>query len=312
MKKIICVLLMLAMLMLAAGCGEEIEEPHINIGDMESGAGITNAGDLAAFFESGGEKAVLARSVDLGDIMLTLSAQRGAITIEGRGNTISGNADCVIRLEDGAELTLDNVNITGGAEGIGGLGSGKISGSGAINAVSHAVNFAQGFEIGAQSSFYIKSNRGSALRARSISIGEGCAVYAQGGESASAVNAFEEDILLDEGALLEAVTETNYNALKCTGTFIMQQGSTLKVKNNGEYHGAELNDVELYGVVTIEATGGDKGVGLFAFSAAADYYALGFCEPEMVIETGNGSITFVETAEDIPTPSPEPTPAGEE
>ena len=25
----------------AAGCGEETEEPHINIGDMESGAGIT-------------------------------------------------------------------------------------------------------------------------------------------------------------------------------------------------------------------------------------------------------------------------------
>lgn len=33
----------------AAGCGEETEEPHINIGDMESGAGITSAADLAAF-----------------------------------------------------------------------------------------------------------------------------------------------------------------------------------------------------------------------------------------------------------------------
>ena len=39
----------------AAGCGEETEEPHINIGDMESGAGVTSAADLAAFFESGGE-----------------------------------------------------------------------------------------------------------------------------------------------------------------------------------------------------------------------------------------------------------------
>ena len=115
----------------AAGCGEETEEPHINIGDMESGAGITSAADLAAFFESGGERAVLARSVDMEDAMLTLSAARGHITIEGRGNTISGNADCVIRLEDGAELTLEEVNITGGAAGIGGLGSGKISGQGA-------------------------------------------------------------------------------------------------------------------------------------------------------------------------------------
>ena len=90
----------------AAGCGEETEEPHINIGDMESGAGITSAADLAAFFESGGERAVLARSVDMEDAMLTLSAARGHITIEGRGNTISGNADCVIRLEDGGSSRL--------------------------------------------------------------------------------------------------------------------------------------------------------------------------------------------------------------
>lgn len=297
----------------AAGCGEETEEPHINIGDMESGAGITSAADLAAFFESGGERAVLARSVDMEDAMLTLSAARGHITIEGRGNTISGNADCVIRLEDGAELTLEEVNITVGAAGIGGLGSGKISGQGAINAVAHAVDFAAGIEFGENSRFYIKSNRGCAIRAGMLNMGKGCAVYAQGGENASAVNIFEEDILLDEGALLEAVTEANYNALKCTGTLVMQDGATLKVKNNGEYHGAELNEIELYGVTNIEADGGDKGVGMFAFSADGDYYAVGHCEPEMVIETGNGSVTFVNDAADIPEPTPEPTtPATEE
>ena len=54
----------------------------------------------------------------------------------------------MIRLEDGAELTLEEVNITGGAAGIGGLGSGKISGQGAINAVAHAVDFAAGIEFG--------------------------------------------------------------------------------------------------------------------------------------------------------------------
>lgn len=42
-------LLALLMAAFAAGCGEETEEPHINIGDMESGAGITSAADLAAF-----------------------------------------------------------------------------------------------------------------------------------------------------------------------------------------------------------------------------------------------------------------------
>ena len=223
MKRLLFALLALLTAAFAAGCGEEIEEPHINIGDMESGAGITSAADLAAFFESGGERAVLARSVDMEDVMLTLSAARGHITIEGRGNTISGNADCVIRLENGAELTLEDVNITGGAAGIGGLGSGKISGQGAINAVAHAVDFAAGIEFGENSRFYIKSNRGCAIRAGMLSMGKGCAVYAQGGESASAVNIFEEDILLDEGALLEAVTEANYNALKCTGTLVMQE-----------------------------------------------------------------------------------------
>lgn len=311
MKKVICALIALMMLIMAAGCGEDVEEPHINIGDMENGAGITSASDLADFFESGGDVAVLARSVDMEDVMLTLSAERGPVTIQGHGNTISGNADCVIRLEDGAELTLDNVNITGGAEGIGGLGGAKLSGQGAINAVSHAMDLLEGIEIGEGSRFYIKSNRGSAIKARSIILNKDCAVYAYGGGDTSAINAFEEDIVLNEGAQLEAVTETNYNALKCTGTFIMHDGSTFIVTNQGEYHGAELNDVELYGTVTIQATGGDKGVGLFAFSAADDYYAVGCCTPEMVIETGNGSITFVESSDEILEPTPEPTPTEE-
>ena len=41
---------------------------------------------------------------------------------------------------------------------------------------------------------------------------------------------------------------------------------------------------------------------MFAFSAGGDYYAVGHCEPEMVIETGNGSVTFVNDAADIPEP----------
>ncbi len=306
MKRIACALFALIILIFAAGCGGETDEPHINIGDMENGAGITSASDLADFFESGGEVAVLARSIDMEDIMLTLSAERGHVTIQGNGNTISGNADCIIRLDDGAKLTLDNVNINGGAEGIGGLGNAELSGQGAINAVSHALDFAGGVEIGNGSKFYIKSNRGSAIKARSIILDENCAVYAYGGGDTSAINSFEEDIILHEGAQLEAVTETNYNALKCTGTFIMRDGSTFIVTNQGEYHGAELNDVEIYGTVTIQATGGDKGVGLFAFSAADDYYAVGYCTPEMVIETGNGSITFVESGNEIPEPTAEP------
>ena len=55
MKRLLFALLALLTAAFAAGCGEETEEPHINIGDMESGAGITSAADLAAFFESGGE-----------------------------------------------------------------------------------------------------------------------------------------------------------------------------------------------------------------------------------------------------------------
>ena len=69
---------------------------------------------------------------------------------------------------------------------------------------------------------------------------------------------------------------------------------------------------EAYHPLNIEADGGDKGVGMFAFSADGDYYAVGHCEPEMVIETGNGSVTFVNDAADIPEPTPEPTLATEE
>lgn len=34
----------------AAGCGEETEEPHINIGDMESGAGHNQRGRSCCLF----------------------------------------------------------------------------------------------------------------------------------------------------------------------------------------------------------------------------------------------------------------------
>lgn len=305
MKKLLCALCALVMLLPQAGCGEEAKEPHIDIGDPESGAGITSASDLIDFFKNGGEKAMLSRSIDLGSSMITLSKDRGSITIEGKGNTISGNGDCVIRLDDGAKLTLNNVNITGGTEGIGGLGSGSISGECTINAVSHAVDFAGGISIGEGSKLYIKSNRGSAIRASNLLIGKNSAVFTQGG--ASAVNVFGDDIELDEKATLEAVTDDNYNALKCTGALIMQDASTFKVTNNGEYHGAELNKIELNGVVTIEAKGGDKGVGIFVFNTDNEYYALGFCKPDIVFETGDGSITFVNDPSEIPEPTPEPT-----
>ena len=83
---------------------------------------------------------------------------------------------------------------------------------------------------------------------------------------------------------------------------MLREGALLRVTNNGEYHGAEIHDLSVEGVASVEATGGSKGVGMFLFEQEEDVYLVGSCTPELRFEVGNGSVTFVESADDIPNP----------
>ena len=60
--------------------------------------------------------------------MLKLTAQRGSITIDGNGYTLSGTGDCIIRLDEGCKLTLNDITVHSGSTAIGCLGSAEIGG----------------------------------------------------------------------------------------------------------------------------------------------------------------------------------------
>ena len=90
----------------------------------------------------------------------------------------------------------------------------------------------------------------------------------------------------------------------------MEEGSALIVENRGEYHGAEITALAVNGAVTIEAKGGKNSSGLFLFEQLQNIAVIGSCEPKARFESGKGSITFVESAADLPTPealNPQPT-----
>lgn len=297
---------LLSLALAACSYGGDEGTEHINVNDPLSGEDILTTAELISFIEEGtASTANIASSIDIGDGMLDITAQRGPITIRGNGYTLSGNGDCVIRLADGASLSLDGVGITGGAIGIGCLGDATIGGSGAINAVSHAIDAIGGLTVAEGSDLSFSSNVGNGINADTLTVEKGASVNAVGG--LGAVEVLGSEMSLGEGASLSAETADNYYALKCEGTVSLKDGSSLTVLNRGEYHGAEISELSIEGVVTIEATGGAKGVGLFLFKLNENYSCLGFCEPEARFEVGKGSLAFYESADDIPEETPEAT-----
>mgnify|MGYP000828576293 FL=1 len=85
-----------------------------------------------------------------------------------------------------------------------------------------------------------------------------------------------------------------YNAVKCSNTLVLNDGAVFEVSNTGEYHGAELEALEVHGTVTIKASGGEKGAGLFLFELNDEIMVMGFCTPDYRIESGHGNIEFID------------------
>lgn len=278
----------------------------IDLLDPEDGEGIVTAAQLVNAISEGAETVSLASSIDLEEQFLKVDAPGGSLTINGNGFGISGNGDCVIRLGEGCTLTLNDVTLTGGSTAIGCLGSATVGGTATVNAVAHAINAENMLNIAAGSRFFIKSNVGCGIYAEGLELRDGARVYAQG--DLGGVDITKDDITLFSGAVLDSNTDDNYYALKCAGTLVMYDGSTVKVTNKGEYHGAEISDIYIEGTVTVEAAGGPKGVGLFLFELNSDYCVIGSCEPEIRFETGDGSIAFYASEADFPSPEPSASP----
>ena len=225
--------------------------------------------------------------------MLKIPASRGPITIEGNECSIVGNGDCVIRLDDGASVTLNELSLVGSGDAIGCLGDAEVGGTKLSIAAAGNGMIGKGLlNIADNSDIAIEAIEGSAVTAKGIAIGAGAKLDARAG--LNAVHTTKNDLVLGAGAELYAYTDVNYNAVKCADTLILQSGSLFFAQNNGEYHGAEIDMLSVNGVVTIQCKGGSKGMGMFVFTQNEDVCVIGSCSPGAQYENGDGSITFVE------------------
>ncbi|MCE5236467.1 MAG: hypothetical protein ABFC62_10205 [Clostridiaceae bacterium] len=297
---------------LASCSGTEDKGEQIDLSDALGGSSIMTSGDLIAFIARGeGNTAVLGNNIDLDREMLRLTRARGDLTIEGNGFTITGSGDCVIRLEDGMSLTLNNVTIVGGYDAVGALGDCTVYGKNAtVKGVANAVNCIGQLNIGKNSELVFVAQEGNGAAARGVTLLEGASLQTAGG--LSGIVSTDGDITLSPLSRLYAETDKNYNALQCARTLTLKDGCTLSAVNRGLYHGAETETLFVEGAVTVEATGGEKGTGLFIYTLSEDVRILGSCEPEARFENGNGSIAFVKSVAELATPSPEPLQTPEE
>ena len=303
-RRLLFYIFVACMAFMAACSGNEPEEQHVELSDPVGGDGIYTTAELMDFIENGqSDTATLGASIDLGGDILSITQTRGSITIRGNGFSITGNGDCVIRLEDGCTLRLEDVSLIGGRNAIGCLGDAAIGGTFSINSVAHCITGVGDLTVAQNSKLQLSSNVGCGVKAKGLSLLQGSEIVANG--ALGAISIAGDDLLLDEATTLIATTDENYNALKCEGTLVMRNGATLHVTNNGEYHGAEIHDLSVEGVAALEAVGGGKGVGVFLFEQEEDVYFVGSCTPELRFEVGNGSVTFVADASEIPEPENE-------
>lgn len=309
---------MLAALALAAllvSCGGEPDHTKVELADSIGGSSIVTAADLISFLENGeSDTANLSADINLEGEMLRITKARDGLTIEGNGFTLSGTGDCVVRLDAGCTVKLNNITIHSGSDAIGCLGNAFIGGQGArLIGVGNGIRAVGEVTILAGSTIECEANVGMGMTASGLSLQKGAALSAQGPLGGVNVNG---EIFIQTSGRLAAYTDENYNALKCSGALTMEDGSTLIAENRGDFHGAEITALEINGAVTIEAKGGKNSSGLFLFEQLNDITVIGSCEPKPRFESGKGSITFVDSAAQLPTaiaspPEPTPTPLGE-
>ena len=123
------VFLFLAALTLCVLCacskGEKAEEPHLDVSDPEKG--VRTAAELIYAVERSSDIS-LASNIDLGENMLKVNRTNSHVRIRGNGFSITSSSDCVVRLEDGCSVELEDLELKAGACGIGCLGDAKVSG----------------------------------------------------------------------------------------------------------------------------------------------------------------------------------------
>ena len=302
LKRIKVLLAALSLAALLWGCGGEPEQTKVELADPIGGSSIVTAADLMAFLEKGeADTAQLSADISLEGEMLRITKARDGLIIDGNGFTLSGAGDCVLRLDAGCSVTLNNITIHSGSDAIGCLGNASIGGTGArLIGVGNGIRAEGEVVIAAGSSIECNANVGMGFTSSGLVLQEGAGLSAAG--PMGGVNVSGE-ISVGRGARLAAYTDQNYNALKCGGSLTLEEG-------------AEITSLAVNGAVTIEAKGGKNSSGLFLFEQLQNIAVIGSCEPKARFESGKGSITFVQNAADLPTdaelnPQPTATPPAE-
>lgn len=277
-----------AAVMLMTGCSGEIVP--VAADDPQGTVTVNTARELISFLESSeGASCILGGPIDLGDSMLKINPMR-EISIDGNSHKLTGSAECLIRLDDGAALVLSSVTLEGKQNGIGMLGNCSlfmqdVSVTAELNAISGSgkCTFLE------NSAAELTGITGHGITVKYLELEANSAITASGGENGIQT---ENDILLKQGASMTA-TGSGYNALKCGSVLSMMDGSKLTVTNLGSYHGAELGGIAVSGTVTINAKGGEVGAGLFVISSEQNITVNGSCSPEARYESGDGKIEFI-------------------
>ncbi len=276
------------------GC-TRIEKTPVKIeiaGDSE-GIKISSGADLIDLFRKGrSSTAILTDNVHIGREILKLTEALGTMTLIGNGFTIYGEGECVIRMDNNCHLNMESLTLMGSHDGIGIMGDGTISAKNSkIDAGLNGISATGNLKLNENGSINVTGRTGRGIDAKGLTIQNNAQITALG--NLNGINVTRDEFIMLEGSKLTAYSG-QYNAVKCSNTLVLNDGAVFEVTNTGEYHGAELEAIEVHGTVTIKASGGEKGAGLFLFELNDQITVKGFCNPNYRIESGHGSIEFID------------------
>lgn len=284
---LICVPVLIVFL---AGCNAVPQEEQPGDEHLADITSIQTAQELETFFKEGGAQAQLHADIDLGGIMLKLEQGRGKITLQGNGHTITGDAPCMIRLDQGSSIVLQSITLNAQKTGLGLLGSGEITAQDCvINARGDAIQAAGALRITAGSTLELRSNEGSGILSAGLTLEDGGTLTISG--EVYAVSVGRGTIVLEENAKATCEARGD-NAVKTDNTLALLAGSQFTAKNTGEHNAARIGTLEAAPDATLQLTGGINGIGLFVVEQYEDVTLHGFSTPEVRVEIGKGEITF--------------------
>lgn len=283
---ILCIVLLTGA---AAGCANAAQEPQQGL-EAELGTLISTAEDLQRFLSGTTDTATLTDDISMGEEMLRLENGRGNITIHGGGHIIAGTNACVLRMDNGTKATLNDVHIVGTLGGIGILGGAEIAGTNlSITASSNGIEATGIVTISAGSSIAVESKAGSALVCVGAKIMDSASFSATGLQAG--VNTARGDLQICKNAVV-TVKGADYNALKTDGSLILEAECLLSATNTDTHNGAKVGSLIADETATIQASGGDFGIGLFIVEQTEDVVLRGYCNPDVRYEMGQGRVSF--------------------